>query len=111
MSEVEARISDLEARARSAALASKGDVVARLGLQAYLEAIEAEARASEIERNGCEEDLARARELLTSRMGELGAIEVLETKDRRIWLYEEARREQNALDEWATMRPHTARAA
>ena len=111
LTEVEARLAELEVRSRASAITAKGDVTSRLGLQMYLEAIQAEVRSSEIERAGCEEDLSRARETLTFRMGELGAIEALEAKDHRAWLREEARGEQNALDEWATMRPRVARAA
>lgn len=104
LNDVERRLVELVARAARAVDACAGDVNARLDLQAHLESVDAEGRALELERKACEEDLIRAQDELRARMSELGAIEALESKDRQAWLYEEARREQNALDEWATMR-------
>lgn len=104
VADIDRRQVSLVALAARAVGACGGDVIARLDLQAHLETVDAEARALEIERRGCEEDLIRAQDILRARKSDLGAIEALEEKDRRTWLYEEARREQNALDEWATMR-------
>ena len=104
LADVERRLVALVAGAAKAVDACAGSVDDRLNLQAHLETVDAEARALELERKCCEEDLIRAQQELGARKADLSAIEVLEEKDRQAWIYEEARREQNELDEWATMR-------
>lgn len=104
LTDVERRIVTLVAAAAQSAEACGDGVNARLDLQAHLDAVDADARALEIERVACEQDLAQAQQMLLARKSELGAIEALEAKARQEWAYEEARRAQNSLDEWATMR-------
>lgn len=104
LTDVEQRMVSLVAAAAKAVDACDGGVASRLDLQSHLDAVDAEARALELERKSCEEDLIRAQEELRARRADLGAIEVLEEADRKAWSYEEERQEQNALDEWATMR-------
>ncbi len=102
--DVERRLVGLVAGAAKAVDGCNGGVTSRLDLQAHLETVDAEARALELERKSCEEDLIHAQQELRAKKADLGAIEVLEEKDRQVWNYEEARREQNELDEWATTR-------
>lgn len=104
LAEIERRIVALVATAARAAESCGSSVDERLDLQAHLEIVDSEARALDIERTACEEDLVRAKDALLAKRSELGAIEALEEKARAAWQYEESRREQNALDEWATMR-------
>lgn len=102
--ELESEVAGIEASAEVAVARAAQDVAARLTLLDHLRSLDDARRILRERRQETDRLLASAREEWIVRRTDRRAMEELEKRERERWAIEEARREQNELDEWAVLR-------
>jgi flagellar FliJ protein len=89
---------------KQAAQAARGDLRQRITLGDYLEKCDDDIRAVESAIAVLEQEEEQRKEEWLAARRDAAALEKLREQAYTDWLYEENRKEQNEMDEWAVMR-------
>lgn len=104
IAELELEMASLDTKSDEALRRAATEIVARLTLLDHLRSLDEAKAILARQRDESQRALEAARTVWQAKRADLRAMEELEARERRAWEYEESRREQAELDEWAVLR-------